>query len=165
MPPKPWSSPFKPLPFCVSSSLSYLPLLPLLRPVQLCAVFYSVNLAQTRGKKKKYRTDSKSCFDLSLQSSCHIPLHSVCVCVGVWAFIFAQMIALYVLYVRRLRHNKLPKSPTGLEALPFLLFASLCSHFVWNLCSLIILAGFPSIAHSLPRSPRPSLPFSSVWPL
>lgn len=92
---------------------------------------------------------------------------SVCICLFstvVHVFIFVLMFRLHVLYVSLSSCNKLP-NPHRPWGFALLVSASLCSHFVWNLHSLIIPAHFLSIAQSLPLSPSLSLPLWSVRPL
>lgn len=84
-----WSPPpaFKPLPFCVLSSISYLTLLPLSRRVPLCILRCHVVQCRStpdfRERAKKQITNggtgSRSCIYLSLHSSCLVILCMHCV--------------------------------------------------------------------------------------
>lgn len=87
----------------------------------------------------------------------------VCVCTFICSLqgcmsLFLRLRFLCMFYVLHFQVVINSLTPTRPQSFALLLFASLCSHFVWNLRSLIISAHFLSIAHSLPHSPHLPLP-------
>lgn len=168
---------FEPLPFCVLSSELSVSLLSLLRHAPLCILrCHVIQCGSTRrgsntkhNKSRERFRGSRIC--LSFHSSSHVALcmhNRVCVffssprtCVSLsLRLCFPCMF--YVFHFQAVINSPTLHRP---RCFALLVFASLCSHLVWNLHSLIIPAHLLGIAHSLPRSARLSLPLWSVRPL